>query len=229
MNRILSSLLLVLILGTPRLLKAQVQQILYTEPEKEDSRRTNFDIIGKISGNMLIFKNNGSNSVVCAYDNEMKLLQRVPLTFMPDKYVNVDFVAYPDHFYIIYEYQKKSIVHCTAVKLDGQGQQMGEPVELDTTQIAFASNNKIYTTAISEDKQKIMIFKINSKNSKNFLFTTFLFDAQLKLIDRHRIYLPWKSATSFSPISCWIMKDSLYSVNTSEAAAMTISPGSPLS
>jgi len=30
------------------LLKAQAPKILYTEPEKEDSRRTNFEIIGKL-------------------------------------------------------------------------------------------------------------------------------------------------------------------------------------
>ncbi|HEY4063506.1 MAG TPA: hypothetical protein VGM30_16480 [Puia sp.] len=190
MNKLLSFLLLLFTLGTPRLLKAQVQQILYTEPEREDSRRTNFEIIGKIDGNALVFKNNGASSAISIYDNDMKLVQRVPLTFMPDKYVNVDFVAYPDHFLIIYEYQKKSIVHCTAVKMDGQAQKIGEPVELDTTQIGFASNNKIYTTVVSEDKQRIMVFKINSKNPKNFLFTTFLYDAGLKLVDRHRIYLP---------------------------------------
>ena len=190
MNRLLSCLLLVSSLLPPRFLKAQVQQILYTEPERDDTRRTNFEIIGKIDGNTLVFKNNSSSSAVSIYDNDMKLLQRVPLSFMPDKYVNVDFVAYPDHFYIIYEYQKKSIVHCTAVKLDGQAQKIGEPMELDTTQIGFAASNKIYTTVISEDKQRIMIFKINSKNPKNFLFTTFLYDAQLALLDRHRIYLP---------------------------------------
>src|SRR5579872_4540046 len=129
MNRILSSLLLLLALTVPRLLPAQVQQIIYTEPEREDSRRTNFEIIGKIDGNILVFKNNSANNAICIYDSEMKLLQRVPLTFMPEKYVNVDFVAYPDHCYIIYEYQKKSIVHCTAVKLNGQAQQVGQPME----------------------------------------------------------------------------------------------------
>jgi hypothetical protein len=190
MNRILSSLLLLSILAAPRLLPAQPQQIYYTEPEREDSRRTNFEIIGKISGNFLVFKNNNSNSAICVYDNNMKLLQRVPLTFMPDRYTNVDFVAYPDYFYMIFEHQRKNIVHISAVKLDGQAQKLGEPVELDTTQVGLASTNKIYTTVVSENKQRIMILKINSKNAKNFLFTSFLYDAQLGLIDRHRIYLP---------------------------------------
>lgn len=190
MSRILSSLLLALILLSSPLAKAQVSQIIYTEPEKEDGRRTNFEIIGKMNDNFLIFKNNNSNSAVGIYDNEMKLLQRVPLTFMPEKYINVDFVAYPDFCYMIYEYQKKSIVHIAAVKLNSQAQMVGQPMELDTTQVGFAANNKIYTTAISEDKQRIMIFKINSKDPKNFLFTTFLYDDQLKLVDRHRMFLP---------------------------------------
>jgi len=62
MKKILSSLLLLSTLLAPRLLSAQ--QITYTEPEREDSRRTNFEIIGKINGNFLIFKNNNSASVV---------------------------------------------------------------------------------------------------------------------------------------------------------------------
>ena len=188
MKRILFPFLFVSTLIAPHLLQAQ--QITYSEPEREDSRRTNFDIVGKINGNFLVFKNNNAASAICVYDAGMKLLQRVPLSFMPDKYVNVDFVAYPDYFYIIYEYQHKSIIHCTAVKMDGMGQKIGEPMELDTTQIGFAASNKIYTTIVSEDKKRIMIFKINSKNPKSFLFTTFLFDASMSLVDRHRLYLP---------------------------------------
>lgn len=190
MRRVLSYLMFALATMAPSLLKAQVQQITYSEPEREDGRRTNFEIIGKIGGNYLVFKNNNSISAVSIYDNGMHLLQRVPLTFMPERYINVDFVAYPDYCYLIYEYQHKNIVHVSAVKLDAQAQKMGEPIELDTTQVGFASNNKIYTTVVSEDKSRIMLFKINSKNPHNFLFTTFLFDQNLANLDRHRIYLP---------------------------------------
>ena len=139
MNRILPFLLVLTGLLAPRLTNAQ--QIIYYDPAREDSRRTNFEIIGKINGNFLIFKNNNSNNAICIYDAGMKLLQRVPLSFMPDKYINVDFVAYPDYFYMIFEHQHRSIVHCTAVKLDGMAKPIGEPMELDTTQIGFAANN----------------------------------------------------------------------------------------
>ena len=169
---------------------AIAQHITYSEPEREDGRKTNFEIIGKINGNILVFKNNHLDNAITIYNPDMKILQRVNLDFLPDKYINIYFIPYPDHFYLVYEYQHKNIVHCAAVKLDGMAKKLGEPADLDTTQIGFAANNKIYTTIFSEDKQRIMVFKINSKNPKSFLFTTFLFNANLELLDRHRIYMP---------------------------------------
>ena len=190
MNRILSFFLLLLPCLNPPCAHAQVSQIYYSEPDREDGRRTNFEIIGKMMGNYLVFKNNSSNNAISIYDSTMRTLQRVPLTFMPDRYINLDFISYADHCVLIYEWQKKSIVHIAAAKLNAQAQLIGQPVELDTTQVGFASNNKIYTVIVSEDKQRIMIYKINSHDPKNFLFTTFLYDGELKLVDRHRLYLP---------------------------------------
>ena len=168
---------------------AAAQQITYSDPEHDDNRRTNFEIIGKISGNFLVFKNNRSDNAVSIYSQDMKLVQRVNLNFLPEKYINVYFIPYSDHFYMLYEFQHKNIVHCSVVKMDGSCKILSEPVDLDTTQIGFTSSNKIYTTLFSEDKQRIMLFKINSKNPRNFLFTTFLYDANLLQLDRHRIYL----------------------------------------
>src|SRR5580658_10869331 len=111
MNRFLSLLFLTFALLNSPLAKAQVSQIVYSEPEREDGRRTNFEIIGKMNGNYLVFKNNGSNNSISVYDSTMKALQRVPLTFMPDRYINIDWVAFPDYCLVFYEYQKKSIVH----------------------------------------------------------------------------------------------------------------------
>src|SRR3954468_15519611 len=37
-------------------LNSQGQKIVYSEPEKDDSRRMNFEIIGKVAGNFLIYK-----------------------------------------------------------------------------------------------------------------------------------------------------------------------------
>ncbi|HLK29895.1 MAG TPA: hypothetical protein VKT28_15050 [Puia sp.] len=188
MTKALKPFLLTMILIAPVILNAQ--RIVYSEPQRDDGRRTEFEIIGKISGNFLVFTNNRSDNNISIFDNDMKLQQRVNLDFLPDKIINTYFIPYPDFCYMIYEYQKKNIVHCAAVKIDGQAKKVGDLIELDTTQIGFAASNKIYTVISSDDKQKIMVFKINSKNSKNFLFTTFLYDAELQLLDRHRIGMP---------------------------------------
>ena len=47
------------------------------------------------------------------------------------------------------------------VKLDGNAKQLADPVELDTTRIGWAANNKIYTTIFSDDKQKIMVLQVH--------------------------------------------------------------------
>ena len=170
----------------------QAQHILYSQPESDDSRRTNFDIIGRVQGNILVFKNNRSSNAISVYDNQMKLIRRVNLDYVPDKYTNIDFVQFPDYCLMLYEYEHKNIVHFAAVKLDGQANKMSDPVDLDTTQVGAFSNssNKIYTNIISEDKQHLMILKINSRNAKNYVFTSFLFNQALELEDRHRIAMP---------------------------------------
>ena len=45
-------------------LPALGQKIVYSDPEKDDSRKMNFEIIGKVSGNFLIFKSNHGKSTI---------------------------------------------------------------------------------------------------------------------------------------------------------------------
>lgn len=178
---ILFFLLISLFTGT------KAQKITYTEAEREDTKRTNFEIIGRVGGNYLIFKNNRNNNDISVYDADMKLVDRVKQTDLDQRWINVDFVTYPDFAWMIYQYQRKSIVYCMAVKIDGKGKRISEPQELDTTRIGWAADNKIYTTIFSDDKSKILIFKINSKNQDNFVFTTLLLNNKLELQYKHRM------------------------------------------
>jgi len=185
-------------LFTSVLLFGQAPRITYTEPEKEDSRRTEYEVIGKVGGNFVIYKNNRTSSDLCVYDNEMKLKTRVDMDYIrADKLINIDFVAYPDYFYAFYQYQRRNVVYCTFVKLDANAKPMGTPVDLDTTHINFSANNKLYTTINSDDKQKIMIFKINNRNQRTFIFTSMLFDNQLQLLKKDRFSIPMEERNDF--------------------------------
>jgi hypothetical protein len=161
------------------------QRIVYSEPEREDNRRINFEIIGRIDGNYLVYKNIRTHNYISVFDNDMKLVEKVEEDFLPDdRLINVDFYPYNDYFFMIYQYQKKNVVYCMGVKMDGMGKKMSDPFELDSTHIGFAANNKIYSVVSSEDKSRIIIFKINSKNKQRLVLTTILEDDRLSLLKR---------------------------------------------
>ncbi len=187
--------MVLLIAGYPVMLHAQ--KISYAEPERDDTRRTNFEIIGKVGNNILVFKNNRTDNAISVYDNDMKLIERVKVDYMDDRWINVDFVPYSDHIWMIYQYQRKSVVYCMGVKLNSNAKRLTDPVELDTTRIGWSASNKIYTTVFSDDKQQIMIFKINSKNTRNFVFTTMLFNPEMQLQYKHRMNLPMEERNDY--------------------------------
>jgi hypothetical protein len=191
-------LLVLLIIG--EFLSATAQKIVYSEYEKDDTRTMNFDIAGKISGNFLIYKNNrGNKHVISVLNNDMKELALVEQEFMPnnDRMINVDFFPYSDFCYMIYQYQKKNVVYCNAARIDGNGNKIGEITELDTTHIGFAANNKIYTVLSSEDKSRIIVFKINTRDKKLYLLTTNLFTDKLDLLKTSRLQIPMEDRNEY--------------------------------
>lgn len=167
------------------------QKIVYSEPEKDDSRRMEFDIIGKVGGNFLIHKSIRGRNAIAVYNNEMKLIGKEQHDYLPeDRLINVDFFPYTDFAYMIYQYQRRNIVYCNAVRVDGMGKKISEVVTIDTTHIGIATSNKIYSAITSEDKSQIMVFKVNSRNRSRFIITTLLLDNELALRKRSTIVMP---------------------------------------
>lgn len=175
----------------------QAQKISYSEPDREDVRNLNFEVIGKMNDQFLIYKAYRDNHTITAYDNNMKVKERHSLEFMPDRTIQVDFLSYKDFSYLFYQYQRKSIVYCMAAKLDGNGKITGEPLLLDTTDINYSSSKKLYTVLNSEDKQKIAILKINTKNDKQHVVTISLFNNELALIRKSSLAVPMEERNAF--------------------------------
>ena len=174
------------------------QRIVYSEPEREDSRRMNFEIIGKVSGNFLVYKNLRGSNYVVTYNNDMQMTGKENQDYLPnERLINVDFFPYSDFVYVIYEYQKKNVVYCDAVKIDGNGKKISDVQPLDTSHIGFAGNNKIYSAIASENRQKLMVFKINSRNRSNFIITTLLFNDQLAQQKRSQFTMPMEESNDY--------------------------------
>ena len=166
-------------------LPALAQKIVYSEPDEGDSRRMRFEVIGKVSGNFLVYKNTKNKNYISVFNNGMEQIAKEELEYIPDdRLINIDFFPYNDFTYLIYQYQKKKVVYCDAVKVDGQGKRISEIITLDTSHIGSSGSNKVYTAISSEDKAKLLLFKINSKNKQRYLITTMLFDNQLAQLKR---------------------------------------------
>jgi hypothetical protein len=167
------------------------QKIVYSEPEKDDSRKVDFEIIGKIGDNFQVYKNIRNSSFVVLYDQEMKQIGKVEQDYIPDeRLINLDVFPYAEHSYLFYQYQRRSVVYFMAAKIGADGKKIGDPVALDTTHLNFAANNKVYNCITSEDKSKFLIFKINSRNKNNYVITTKLLNDQLELIKNSQINMP---------------------------------------
>jgi hypothetical protein len=187
MRPVIFILVVVLAIGN----SLQAQRIVYSEPDKDDNRRMNFEVVGKIQGNFLVYKNSKSKNWITLFNNEMKPVGKVEQDYLPsERLINVNFFPYNEFCYVIYEYQKRNTVYCEAVKIDGQGKKTSDFILLDTTHIGIANNNKVYNVISSEDKTKIMVFRINSKNKERYLITTNLFDDSLLLLKRTALTMP---------------------------------------
>lgn len=176
---------------------SQAPSISYSDPSRNNSRSPEFEIIGKMMDNYLVYNRNQNDHSISVYDERMKLKNSVKLDFIPYRWINADFINYSDSAYMFYQYQKRNMVYCMGVKLDAEGKKIGEPFEIDTTGIGSGNSNKIYTTIFSDDKKLIMVFKINSKNKNTFYFTTMLYDKNLNLIHKDRLSLQMEEKNEY--------------------------------
>ena len=173
------------------------QKIIYTEPDRDDMSNLSFEIIGKMNGNILVYKTASTSHFISVYNAQMVQIDKFKLDYLTDRVFNVDFLAYPDFAYMFYQYQKRNIIYCMAIKLDANGKKVDEAIQLDTTDSREVQNNKIYQFVQSVDKQKIQFYKINTTTSKTHQITSILFDKNLSLINKSSEAVPMIERNSF--------------------------------
>lgn len=161
------------------------QQITFSDHRPDESSDINFEIIGKQGNNFLVYKNIRWKHVLGVYDSGMKLVSNDRLKFMPDKTFNVDFITYPDHFFMLYQFQKGNIVHCMAVKMGNDGNPLSEPFQVDTSKIGAFADKRIYTVAGSEDKSHILVYKM-IRRGDNLTLVSKVYNSLMELKDSSR-------------------------------------------
>ncbi len=135
----------------------QAQRISYTDIDRDDYRQMNFEIIGKVGGNINIYKNYRNRNEISVFDQDMKMKDKVALTVLPERVTNVDFISFSDHYQMVYQDQKRNVVYFASVKLNGDAKMLADPVVLDTSHLESNNEIKVYSMIYSENKQRIMV------------------------------------------------------------------------
>lgn len=137
------------------------QDIIYADVNKADAQRMNFEILGRIANNYLIYKEIKGKNRISVYDESMHLLEEVPVNLPKrDQLLDLSFFSGNRSANMIYQHQAGNIVYITASKLEANGRMLEEPKILDTTSLNYTAESKIYNTLSSEDGSRIILFKI---------------------------------------------------------------------
>ncbi len=175
------------------------QNITYSAVHSESAKDANFEILGKVGANYMVFKNIRDKNIIQVFDKNMVELSNDRLKEIPERVLNVDFVTYPDYVLMVYQYKRNSVLYCDAMKLDANGKMIASVLNIDTTRIGFQSGNDIYSTIFSEDKKNILIYKLHDKNDRLNVVTK-LYNQDLQLQDSTRSVVPFNDRREvFSP------------------------------
>ena len=180
---------LLLIVFTFSSIVASSQQIKFSSPVSSDDKNMNFEVLGKMNDLILIYKNVRWKHSISLYNNDMQLVSTADLEFIPGKTFNVDFVVNSDNIYCVYQYHSKGVVYCMAAKLSQTGGIIGEPIELDKAEVGLFGDTRIYNLVNSDDKSKIMVYKLQKK--KGILqLQSLLYDKDFQLLRKSLLGLP---------------------------------------
>ncbi len=182
MNRKLTALIL-FFYAVPQIITAQ--NITYSAVEKADSRNLSFEILGRFSDNILVYKNIFKQHKITIYNNDMTIKEEVKLDFISERTTNIDFIKYPHSVIMIWQFEKGNSQYCNAAKISEDGKIIKESFTIDTTRAGFLGNKVGYNCTWSEDKKNILLYKYYSKPNV-FHLVTKIYNENLLLQDSAR-------------------------------------------
>lgn len=168
------------------------QDIIYADVIKNDVQRMNFEILGKVANNYLVYKELKGQNRISVYDEGMRLIQEVPIKNLPprNQVLDMAFFTGSRNAHMTYQYQSGNIVYLMAATIEANGQILNEPIALDTTMIDYKTESKIYNSVKSDDGSKIILFKINRKNRQLYQFYAKLYNSEMNLLNEDEFTIP---------------------------------------
>lgn len=173
------------------------QDIIYADVDKADVQRMNFEILGRIANNYLVYKEVKGKNRISVYDENLRLLEDVPISDLPDRQnlLDISFFSTRSNANLVYQYQDGNVVYLMGARVEPNGRILEAAKVLDTTMISYKAESKIYNSVSSEDGRRIMLFKINRRDRSLYNFTTKLYDNDLNLVQEEQFTVPMEDDT----------------------------------
>ncbi len=176
--------LLTLLLCAPGMQLASAQEITYSAYDKYDFRTGDYAVVGMTGGLLYTYRSGSDGYMLDAYNDSMNKAATVMLDFFPQRIYQTRFIAYPDKMIVLYQSLEGNSVVQYAALLDEKGLLKSKPIELGEVKTGiFGATKNYFSSAVSENKKQIFVYRANDKGS-TIDFEGKLLDDNLAIVKR---------------------------------------------
>ena len=145
----------------------KAQTIDYTSYQPYDINAGDFSVVGHIGEVLYTYRSSSDGYFLDAWNDKLALQYTIKLDFFPPKINETKFITYPDKIIVLYQAAERNKIVQYAALLDGEARLQGRPMQLDKVGSGFFGANKNYfSSTISEDKSKILVYGSKVSGSK---------------------------------------------------------------
>lgn len=185
-NIIFSMAMLLAFLSGP----AYAQDIFYSKEQKFTFQNGDFSVVGWSGDRLYTYRASKEGFYLDAYNDSMRLMATIALDFFPQKIYETTFFALEDQIIVLYQAVQSNMVIQYAARLDSRARMLQKPVALDSIKMGwFSADRQYYSSAISGDKSKIIVFSLGKSKNKRQEFSTILLDNTLNILAKGKPYI----------------------------------------
>ena len=180
---------LILLIGCFWLTSLQAQQISYSPLESSNDKSSSFDIIGRFSRNMLIYRNIRGRHYISVMNNDMSLARKMELDFLPRRVLKVEFLKANNQLLLFFQHEKNKVLYCSLVRFNNEIKVTSEIEKLDSVVITDNRDLRLFTILQSQHNARLMVIEPLIETEQIFEINTRLYDEKVSLLKQTRILI----------------------------------------
>jgi len=170
--------------------KSNAQDIFYSREQKFTLQNADFNVVGWSGDRLYTYRASKEGYFLDGFNDSMRLLATVALDFFPRKIYETQFVASDNGIIVLYQAVQSNWIVQYAAKLDNRARMMQKPLALDSVKLGWmAETRQYYSSIVSADKSKILIYRVSSRKKNRITLSTILFDKDLNVLSNGNPYI----------------------------------------